>query len=323
MNGKFYGTTNSGGHSGSLCPSGCGTVFSVTPTGAEHVLYRFRGSPDGSSSSSLINVKGLLYGTSFGGGKYGAGTVFSISTSGTERVLHNFRGRSDGSDPEAGLIDVNGTLYGTTPVGARHNNGTVFSVTTTGTEHILYSFRGKPDGSSSEASLIELEGTLYGTTTEGGTRYKGTIFSISTTGKEQVLHSFSGSPDGQDPSASLIVVKGALYGTTQFGGPYGSGYSRNRSSALLRLEKLTGAALASAAAPMVYANAASLIDMKGHALRHDTVRRRVSSCTGGCGTVFCVNAVSSAVRAARGPEVKAWASKPNYYQIHFVIGIVD
>lgn len=38
--GNLYGTTQFGG-SGNLCQGGCGTVFEVTPLGAETVLYSF------------------------------------------------------------------------------------------------------------------------------------------------------------------------------------------------------------------------------------------------------------------------------------------
>lgn len=134
VSGTLYGTTEFGGrgcmnsHGGS---SGCGTVFSVTTSGQEAILYRFKGGSDGYEPEvPLIDVNGTLYGTTDFGGAYGPGTVFSISTSGKERVLHSFAGGSDGAGPYAGLIDVNGTLYGTTEGGGGiHHHGTVFALT--------------------------------------------------------------------------------------------------------------------------------------------------------------------------------------------------
>lgn len=79
INGVLYGTTAAGGancqHRG-----GCGTVFSFDPaTGAETVLHSFGGTGDGyDPQTGLINVKGTLYGTTFGGGAYGDGAVFAI-----------------------------------------------------------------------------------------------------------------------------------------------------------------------------------------------------------------------------------------------------
>ncbi len=226
VKGTLYGTTYFGGSTG--CGSHtCGTVFSVSTTGKERVLYRFAGGSDGAEPlAGLIDVHGTLYGTTTVGGG-GSGTVFSVTTAGKEQVLHRFDGGSDGAYPEAGLVDVDGTLYGTTANGGASNHGTVFSVTTSGTERVLYSFTGEPDGSSPEAKLIDVHGTLYGTTAYGGENNSrscdfgcGTIFSVTTTGAEQVMHTFAGGPaDGAKPLADLIDVKGTLYGTTDYGGP--------------------------------------------------------------------------------------------------------
>ena len=58
----LYGTSYDGGGSPN-CQDGCGTVFSVNPTtGAEAVVYAFKGGSDGSGLvSGLFNVGGTLY----------------------------------------------------------------------------------------------------------------------------------------------------------------------------------------------------------------------------------------------------------------------
>jgi uncharacterized repeat protein (TIGR03803 family) len=233
VNGAFYGTTKTGGVYGGHYNRG-GTVFSITPSGAEKVLHSFGNGNDGSYPlASLIALKGKLYGTTWRGGT-GAGTVFSITPSGEEKVLFSFGGTgTSGVQPEAGLINVKGTLYGTTTWGGgsgcassryQHGCGTVFSVTPRGTEKVLHSFGGSSsDGEAPEASLTEVNGMLYGTTSGGGTYGKGTVFSITTSGAEKVLHSFGGSLDGSVPVAGLIDVRGTLYGTTYMGGAYGDG----------------------------------------------------------------------------------------------------
>jgi len=97
---------------------GCGTVFELTPTGTETVLYSFKGGSDGYSpgSSLLIDAGGNLYGTTTWGGSCSrCGTVFRIAQDGTETVLHSFQGGSDGETPFSGVIeDGSGNLYGTT-----------------------------------------------------------------------------------------------------------------------------------------------------------------------------------------------------------------
>ena len=80
----FYGTTLYGG-SGS-CYLGCGTVFSVTPSGKETALHSFQGGQDGDfPAGSLLYSNGD--GTTLLGGSgsctrtagNGCGTVFSLS----------------------------------------------------------------------------------------------------------------------------------------------------------------------------------------------------------------------------------------------------
>jgi uncharacterized repeat protein (TIGR03803 family) len=220
VKGKLYGTTQTGPGA-----YGHGTVFRITVTGVEKVLYDFPGKPDGSNpKAGLVNVGGVLYGTTYGGGAYTSsgftdGTVFSITPDGSEKVLHSFGSGTDGANPEASLIAVHGTLYGTTYAGGTYGRGTVFSITPSGSEKVLHSFCKGTDGFYPSASLVAVNGTLYGTTQHGGTyNNRGTVFSISLSGSEKVLHDFGNETDGAIPSAPLLDVNGTLYGTTQEGG---------------------------------------------------------------------------------------------------------
>ncbi len=189
----------------------------------ETVLHSFGRATDAADpQAGLINVNGVLYGTSPYGGAIGVGTVFAITTSGAETVLHTFVAGSDGAYPFAGLTEVNGVLYGTTAHGGTSGNGTVFAITTSGAESVLYSFAGGSDGANPYAGLTDANGVLYGTTEEGGTNdNNGTVFSITTSGAESVLYRFAGGSDGEQPYAPMINVNGVLYGTTTQGG--GSG----------------------------------------------------------------------------------------------------
>jgi uncharacterized repeat protein (TIGR03803 family) len=246
VNGLLYGTTDGGGsYDKGICKSGCGTVFSLDlKLGAEKVLHSFCSQPncaDGYLSTSLIDVNGILYGTTLVGGEtgcggYGCGTAFSIDlNTGAEKVLHSFCSQpkcTDGQWPLASLIDVNGMLYGTTEYGGEQGLGTVFALDPmTGAETVLYSFCSQQnctDGYLPAAGLTAVNGTLYGTTPGGGTYNAGTVFALDpNTGVEKVLYSFcqAGYPctDGEDPVASLIDVKGTLYGTTEYGGGGGGG----------------------------------------------------------------------------------------------------
>ena len=233
--GNFFGTTEEGGTSancfdnvnGLVLVLGCGTVFEISPSGAESVLYSFAG---GSSDGANPNMAGLFlgsdgnfYGTTVNGGASAVGTVFEITSSGTETVLHSFAGGSDGSYPAGGLIQrSDGNFYGTTEAGGSSDDGTVFMITPSGTETILHSFAGgSSDGALPFAGLIlGSDGNFYGTTEEGGTNNAGTVFMITPSGAETVLYSFgSFSGDGVNPYAVLLQGSdGNFYGTTEFGG---------------------------------------------------------------------------------------------------------
>ncbi len=79
VNGTLYGTTLSGGAHEK------GTVFAIDPnTDTERVVYSFckaKNCPDGSEpEAGLIDVKGVLYGTTVSGGSDNGGTVFALTT---------------------------------------------------------------------------------------------------------------------------------------------------------------------------------------------------------------------------------------------------
>jgi uncharacterized repeat protein (TIGR03803 family) len=220
--GKLYGTTALG-----IDERGGGTIFGIDLTrGVEKVLYtfdpggRFGSDPNG----ALIDVKGILYGTTKEGGGSGEGYVFSFDPkTGVETGLHAFSG-GDGVSPGGSLSYSNGRIYGTTAAGGDNNVGVVFAVDIkSGQESTIYSFchvQACSDGIYPNPGLIELNGKWYGTTSGGGARNKGTVFSINLkTGAEKVVHGFvGGAGDGEGPGAGLIVVGNKLYGTTGGGG---------------------------------------------------------------------------------------------------------
>lgn len=181
VKGTLYGTTSEGG-SGCASTGGCGIVYTVSESGSEKVLHRFAGYPDGAHPSApLIDVGGILYGTTSSGGTSGSGTIFTITPSGSENVLLSFGGYL-GASPKSGLIDIHGKLYGTTEGGGSHGGGTVYRLTKTG-DIVVHNFASGSEGKGPVAPLIEVNGTLYGTTGHGGERCGqrgcGTVFSLT------------------------------------------------------------------------------------------------------------------------------------------------
>lgn len=227
VDGTFYGTTQEGGE------YGLGTVFSVTASGTEKVVFSFNGQDGSYPRAAVIDVNGLLYGTTYYGGAYAYGTVFSITTGGSETVLHSFKGGKDGALPLDNLIALQNTFYGTTSLGGVSNDGTIFKIGASGKENVLHDFKGDPDGAQPFAALTDVNGVLYGTTYEGGTHNLGTVFEVAG-GKEKVLYSFAGGDDGASPYAGLTLLNGTLYGDTSRGGGsdnYGTLYTVTPSGA--------------------------------------------------------------------------------------------
>ncbi|MGD0864843.1 MAG: choice-of-anchor tandem repeat GloVer-containing protein [Rhizomicrobium sp.] len=189
----FYGTTSDGGTPITGNYSLWGTVYQVTPAGAETVIYSFQGGSDGENpSADIIKVGANYYGTTYyGGGKgcivegnasSGCGTVYKLTPPSTptgawtEKVIYAFTGGADGGNPSSTLLEVGGKLYGTTFDGGTGpcsgtgttGCGTVFQITTAGKETVLHSFADGSDGAYPGSRLIDIGGTLYGMTRNGG-----------------------------------------------------------------------------------------------------------------------------------------------------------
>ena len=235
--GNFYGTTGSGGANGT---PGYGTVFMVTPSGVETVLYSFgASSTDGQNpAGGLVQAAdGDFYGTTVSGGSMadlpqgtGQGTVYRISPAGEETVIYAFgASSSDGYGPTGTLAqDSAGNLYGTTCNGCSTiSGGTLFKVTPAGVETVLHTFNSSSgmDGSAPGSVILGSDGNLYGTTASGGAGAGGIVFMITPAGAESVLYSFGNSgavakpgTDGSFPNGVIQATDGNLYGTTSAGG---------------------------------------------------------------------------------------------------------
>jgi uncharacterized repeat protein (TIGR03803 family) len=218
--GILYGTSSAGGNGGN------GSIFKFDlATGKETTLYEFAGGNDGSEPfAGLVDVGGVLFGTTQIGGTYNTGTVFSFNlATGAEAVVHTFgSATNDGLYPYAGLTRSGRLLYGTTYYGGTGCSGigcgTVYSIDPqTGAEKIVHLFTGN-DGYFPYAGLVANGHTLYGATLFYGSELPGEIFAVDrTTGAETTLYQFTGGSDGGSPYAAPIMRNGTLYGTTSRG----------------------------------------------------------------------------------------------------------
>jgi uncharacterized repeat protein (TIGR03803 family) len=203
--GNVYGTTQYGGV---ICAAGtytCGTVFKITKTGTESVLYAFKGAyfiglsdGDGPMGGLVRDAAGNLYGTTWlGGGQKstcrdnqgedGCGTVFKIDPSGTETVLHAFADGTDGAYPLGPvLLTKAGNLLGMTANGGLTSNsggssdfgwGVIYQIAPDGTETVLTDLGKKVGGVPHGGLISDPKGTLYGVTYDGKQAAKfGTVF---------------------------------------------------------------------------------------------------------------------------------------------------
>ncbi len=224
-NGRFYGTTETGGS------QGLGTIFEMTPDGIVKTLHDFAGGADGGSPTAppIQSLYGDLYGTTFvEPGIEGApgvqGTVYKIAEDGTFTVLHAFSG-PDGDLLWGPLVQAtNYWFYGTTAAGGTHGAGTIFRINSSGKFESLFNFDGT-HGTGPYAALIQAnDGNLYGVTATGGAHNAGVVFRMNPAHQVTVLHDFTGGADGAGPLGGLVQASdGYLYGTNEQGGAFDGG----------------------------------------------------------------------------------------------------
>ncbi len=129
VEGNMYGVTYAGGSTPS---SAYGTVFRVTPTGVESVLYgfcRLTNCMDGArpAGALVLDTFGNLYGTTIVGGMHDAGVVFKVAPSGVESVLEDLTIEADGGN--GAVVDKAGNVYVEIYSGGKSGQGSVVKLT--------------------------------------------------------------------------------------------------------------------------------------------------------------------------------------------------
>jgi len=182
--GNYYGVTIGGG--ANLCNNGgCGTIFKITPSGKETVLYSFTGGGDGQNPYELVgDSKGNLYGLSRNADNVVV-AVFEVSSRGAFSIAY------DGSYvSQIGWIiaGTDGDLYASGSGGndsscEPNGCGQILHLTPTGGGNgivtLLHQFDAT-DGSilNVDEGLVLRSGVLYGTTNYGGSSNDGVIYKL-------------------------------------------------------------------------------------------------------------------------------------------------
>ncbi len=182
--GNFFGATISGGTGSCQNGPGCGTVFEVTPSGKEKVLYSFTGGSDGQNPYWLVgNFAGDVYGVSRTADNV-VTAVFQVNSKGQFSVIYN---GSYVSQITSLSIGPSGTLYATATGGTVNSTcgstgcGQVLQLTPDGsgewTATVLHAFDGT-DGEYVNFGLVTRNGDVYGATAYGGSMGDGTVFKL-------------------------------------------------------------------------------------------------------------------------------------------------
>ena len=217
-NGMLWGTTMYGGPNQNL-----GTMFNVTLDGHETVVHEFgKGSDGNTPSAPLIQLNGIIYGTTLFG-SVTQGTLFSYKPA-TKfyHILHQFN--YQGERPSGIAFGPNNVIYGITG-GAPNAVGQFYSCELTGKYKMLYTFLG-----DAGHDVVHPYGTIawdgkhyfYFTGAQGGVYNEGGVVKITDGGMESVLYSFgtAGTHDGSEPNSGPILAGGNLYGATRVGGAF-------------------------------------------------------------------------------------------------------
>jgi len=277
------------------------------------VLYSFPSGTGGAYPSGVISDPvGNLYGAVSQGGDlegcegYGCGMVFKLETDGVLTVLHSFTGGLDGAVPVGVTLDSEGNVYGATNGGGSVGDGTVYEVFSGGGESTLYEFLGarQNDGARPQGPVTrDSQGNLYGTTLQGGPSDGcegfgcGTVFKVDPSGQESVLYRFTGGLDGAYPTGPLIRDSaGNLYGTTEIGGDLTCSLGGFQGCGVVFKVSPTGqeTVLHAFAGKPDGANPQGGVvpDAYGN-FYGTTVEGGNPVCSGGCGTVFRIDALGN------------------------------
>ncbi len=216
-----YGTTAQGG------VNGMGTVFSFNlKTNTENVVINYdstNGYTNDGDNQLMQAKNGLIYGTSWQGGKYGGGVIYNYDIhTGKDSVQYNLVDTVTGwgSFMELWEDTASGILYGVTEGGGKFGNGVLYGFNPkTNKDSVYVSFNNSPNEPTS--GLIKANnGLLYGTSQAGGKADSGAIYTFNTqTGSVNVVYSFGGKYGAYPNTNELLQLSnGLLYGMTYGGG---------------------------------------------------------------------------------------------------------
>ncbi|MEM1219565.1 MAG: choice-of-anchor tandem repeat GloVer-containing protein, partial [Bacteroidota bacterium] len=225
--GEYWGVTRGGG------VGGAGSVYKIdedatNPTIVHSFAYEVPGADP--EEAKLVELNGLLYGTTESGGFDGQGTLYSYDPStGTATSLVFFEESVNGAQPISAVLTRNGKIYGLTAGGGPNDGaGTIFEYDPVADTIVVITVFDGDEFTGEECQItFGADGTLYVVSEEGGFEGDGVFFEVDIpTGQLLILHEFDDSApeEGRRPNGELVELSpGVFYGTAQRGGANGDG----------------------------------------------------------------------------------------------------
>lgn len=215
MDGFLYGTTYSGGNTGS------GIFFKIKTDGSDFTeLHYFNNTDVVSPHGNFVFDGEYFYGASFNGNGVYNSTIYKIKPDGTGFMkLHDFPDELTNTNVSPNeLLLVDDVLYGTTIYSEIEQDGYVYSLKTDGTDFLILHQFVQQSGIQPRGKLTFSNDFLYGTTTVGGG-----IFKIGKDGTDfENIFTFN-NESGYSALAGLHFEDDAFFGTTFYGGINGYG----------------------------------------------------------------------------------------------------
>jgi len=221
--GSFYGTATEGGQASCNEGYGCGTIYTISPTGEFAVIYQFDLTHGTNPTSLILGTDGNFYGTA-GGGATDLGVIFKITPAGKLTVLHTFDNDESVFTPLVQGSD--GNFYGVSNTGpGSRGHGMVFKLTPSRKFTILHRMNPTTDGEEPTGLMQATDGNFYGVNSYGGPANSscmdascGTLFEITAAGDFSVLYYFNYTTGMAPEVAPFQHTSGVLYADTEFGG---------------------------------------------------------------------------------------------------------
>ena len=226
--GNLYGAALQGGLNDKSCPSGCGTLFRITPDGKFTVLHSVSFAKECRGPLGLTQASdGNFYGTTSLGDavfpKNNCGAVFRLTPSGQFTVLHSF----NHDHPSTRLTQARtGKLYGASYyIDEFSAFNYVYEISLSGAYQVIHSLQDN-EGFLANDLIQASDGNLWDTSSAGGTNLGqyGAVFALTTGGSFLKTYAFDFKNGWFPGDTAIQAADGKFYGMTEEGDAnYGQG----------------------------------------------------------------------------------------------------